>query len=95
MDGLHAAGLLVPVEEAEATPVIFANYAGVDVPMLPVVAGARAIVHSDDAGGIQRLNQEAAKAVLSGRQAGIQVSDDEVNRNPRSRSARLRAARRI
>lgn len=30
-DGLHAAGLLVPVEEAEATPVIFANYAGVDV----------------------------------------------------------------
>jgi imidazolonepropionase-like amidohydrolase len=43
-------------------------------------AGARAIVHSDDAGGIQRLNQEAAKAVLAGRQAGIQVSDNEALR---------------
>lgn len=30
-DGLHAAGLLVSPEEAAATPVIFANYAGVDV----------------------------------------------------------------
>ncbi len=30
-DGLAAAGLLVPEEEAAATPVIFANYAGVDV----------------------------------------------------------------
>lgn len=30
-DGLHAAGLLVPEDEAAATPVIFANYAGVDV----------------------------------------------------------------
>jgi len=43
-------------------------------------AGARAIVHSDDAGGIQRLNQEAAKAVLAGRQAGIQISDNEALR---------------
>jgi len=43
-------------------------------------AGARAIVHSDDAGGIQRLNQEAAKAVLAGRQAGIQVSDNDALR---------------
>ena len=30
-DGLQSAGLLVPAEEAAATPVIFANYAGVDV----------------------------------------------------------------
>ena len=30
-DGLHQAGLLVAPEEAAATPVIFANYAGVDV----------------------------------------------------------------
>ena len=30
-DGLHAAGLLVPEDQAAATPVIFANYAGVDV----------------------------------------------------------------
>jgi imidazolonepropionase-like amidohydrolase len=38
-------------------------------------AGACAIVHSDDANGIQRLNQEAAKALASGRRVGINVSD--------------------
>ena len=37
-------------------------------------AGACAIVHSDDANGIQRLNQEAAKALADGRRAGIAVS---------------------
>ncbi len=39
-------------------------------------AGACAIVHSDDANGIQRLNQEAAKAVADGRRMGIQISDE-------------------
>ncbi|WP_310466943.1 amidohydrolase family protein, partial [Sphingomonas sp.] len=39
-------------------------------------AGACAIVHSDDANGIQRLNQEAAKALADGRRAGIAVSDE-------------------
>lgn len=43
-------------------------------------AGARAVVHSDDAGGIQRLNQEAAKAMLAGRQAGITISDNDALR---------------
>ena len=38
-------------------------------------AGACAIVHSDDPNGIQRLNQEAAKALAAGRRAGIQISD--------------------
>jgi len=38
-------------------------------------AGACAIVHSDDANGIQRLNQEAAKAMASGKRAGIDVSE--------------------
>ncbi|HXG99590.1 MAG TPA: amidohydrolase family protein [Sphingomicrobium sp.] len=44
---------------------------------IPLVhnAGACAIVHSDDANGIQRLNQEAAKALASGRRIGINVSD--------------------
>ncbi|MDQ3143711.1 MAG: amidohydrolase [Pseudomonadota bacterium] len=44
---------------------------------IPLVhnAGACAIVHSDDANGIQRLNQEAAKALAAGRRAGIDVSD--------------------
>src|SRR5438067_10895092 len=34
-------------------------------------AGARADIHSDDPGGIQRLNQEAAKAMYYGRRARI------------------------
>lgn len=43
-------------------------------------AGARAIVHSDDPVGIQRLNQEAAKAIEAGREAGIQVSENDALR---------------
>jgi imidazolonepropionase-like amidohydrolase len=43
-------------------------------------AGARVVIHSDDAMGIQRLNQEAAKALAAGREAGIQISDDEALR---------------
>jgi len=39
-------------------------------------AGACAIVHSDDPNGIQRLNQEAAKALAHGRRMGIQVADE-------------------
>jgi imidazolonepropionase-like amidohydrolase len=37
-------------------------------------AGACAIVHSDSADGIQRLNQEAAKAIRAGAEAGITIS---------------------
>ena len=40
-------------------------------------AGVRAIVHSDDPSGSQRLNQEAAKAVAEGKRLGISISDDE------------------
>jgi len=42
---------------------------------IALVEGAKAcaIVHSDDPGGIQRLNQEAAKAMHAGRRAGIDV----------------------
>jgi imidazolonepropionase-like amidohydrolase len=45
---------------------------------IPLVhnAGACAIVHSDDANGIQRLNQEAAKALADGRRMGLQISDE-------------------
>ena len=39
-------------------------------------AGARAIVHSDDPSGAQRLNQEAAKGIAAGRELGINVPDD-------------------
>ncbi len=37
-------------------------------------AGGCAIVHSDSADGIQRLNQEAAKAIRAGADAGIAIS---------------------
>jgi imidazolonepropionase-like amidohydrolase len=45
---------------------------------IPLVhkAGACAIVHSDDPNGIQRLNQEAAKALANGRRIGIDISDE-------------------
>ncbi len=43
-------------------------------------AGARAIIHSDSAVGIQRLNQEAAKAASSGRRAGLEISENEALR---------------
>ncbi len=38
-------------------------------------AGACAMIHSDDDNGIQRLNQEVAKALAAGRRAGIDISD--------------------
>ncbi|HEX3160212.1 MAG TPA: amidohydrolase [Gemmatimonadaceae bacterium] len=41
-------------------------------------AGARAIVHSDDPSGAQRLNQEAAKALAAGRRLGITLSEEDV-----------------
>jgi imidazolonepropionase-like amidohydrolase len=43
-------------------------------------AGVRVVIHSDDAMGIQRLNQEAAKALAAGREAGIQISDNDAIR---------------
>ncbi len=39
-------------------------------------AGACAIVHSDDPNGIQRLNQEAAKAMAAGRRSGIAITEE-------------------
>ncbi|ANU06842.1 amidohydrolase [Paraurantiacibacter namhicola] len=38
-------------------------------------AGACVIIHSDDANGIQRLNQEASKAQADGRRMGIEITD--------------------
>jgi imidazolonepropionase-like amidohydrolase len=47
---------------------------------LPIVAraGVRAIVHSDDPSGSQRLTQEAAKARAAGAAIGIVVPDEEL-----------------
>jgi imidazolonepropionase-like amidohydrolase len=55
---------------------------------IPLVhnAGACAIVHSDDPNGIQRLYQEASKALADGRRIGINISDavawEWLSRNP-------------
>ena len=38
-------------------------------------AGACSVIHSDDENQIQRLNQEAAKAMADGRRMGIQISE--------------------
>lgn len=43
-------------------------------------AGARAVIHSDSEDGIQRLNQEAAKAMYAGRRIGIPVTRDKAIR---------------
>jgi len=39
-------------------------------------AGACAMIHSDDANGIQRLNQEVAKTLADGRRMGIVIPDE-------------------
>ena len=36
------------------------------------------VIHSDDENGIQRLNQEAAKAQAAGRRMGLDIPDAEV-----------------
>ncbi|MDX2121348.1 MAG: amidohydrolase family protein, partial [Gemmatimonadota bacterium] len=43
-------------------------------------AGARTIIHSDSPEGIQRLNQEAAKAMYAGNRAGIPVTREQAIR---------------
>ena len=60
--------------KAEAFDTIRANAA-----MLHA-AGAKAIIHSDSAQGIQRLNQEAAKAKAAGERAGLTITDDDALR---------------
>ena len=55
----------------EALDAVKANAAIVDR------AGARAIIHSDDPSGSQRLNQEAAKAMYAGRDVGIVITPDQ------------------
>ncbi len=43
-------------------------------------AGARAIIHTDSPDGIQRMNQDAAKAMYAGNNAGIPVTRDQALR---------------
>jgi imidazolonepropionase-like amidohydrolase len=43
-------------------------------------AGACTVIHSDDENQIQRLNQEAAKAMASGKRMGININDADAMR---------------
>jgi imidazolonepropionase-like amidohydrolase len=61
--------------KAEAYDGIQENIALVDRP-----AGGCAIVHSDSAEGIQRLNQEAAKAMMRGQRAGLDIPPERAIR---------------
>jgi imidazolonepropionase-like amidohydrolase len=51
--------------------------------------GVRATIHSDSAIGIQRLNQEAAKAQAAGVRAGIKIDDDTALRWVTANPARV------
>ena len=55
----------------EAADAVRANLALLDR------AGVRAIVHSDDASGEQRLNQEAAKSMAEGNRIGVPVTAEQ------------------
>jgi imidazolonepropionase-like amidohydrolase len=43
-------------------------------------AGGRAVIHSDSALGIQRLNQEASKAMWRARESGLPITEEEALR---------------
>jgi imidazolonepropionase-like amidohydrolase len=43
-------------------------------------SGGRAVIHSDSEEGIQRLNQEASKALASGRRAGVTITEEDAIR---------------
>jgi imidazolonepropionase-like amidohydrolase len=45
-----------------------------NIPLVDRPEGGCAIVHSDSAEGIQRLNQEAAKAMSRGNRAGLDIT---------------------
>jgi imidazolonepropionase-like amidohydrolase len=47
---------------------------------LVTAAGARAVLHTDSPDGIQRMNQDAAKAMYAGIRAGIPVTRDQALR---------------
>jgi imidazolonepropionase-like amidohydrolase len=67
----------------EAYDAIWENLAFVDAP-----DKGCAIVHSDSEEGIQRLNQEAAKAMVRGRRAGLDLPPERVIRWLTSNAAR-------
>jgi imidazolonepropionase-like amidohydrolase len=54
------------------------SYDGIpeNIALVDAAPGGCAVVHSDSEEGIQRLNQEAAKAMTSGRRAGLDIASE-------------------
>jgi len=54
------------------------SYDGIpeNIALVDAAPGGCAVVHSDSSEGIQRLNQEAAKAMTSGRRAGLEITPE-------------------
>ncbi|PQA87770.1 amidohydrolase [Hyphococcus luteus] len=50
---------------------------GENAALVDAQPGGCAIIHSDDALGIQRLNQEAAKAMADGRRIGLEIEPED------------------
>jgi imidazolonepropionase-like amidohydrolase len=59
----------------EAMDAIRAN-----LPLVDRVPGSHGMIHSDDPSGSQRLNQEVAKAMRAGIEAGLPVTEDQALR---------------
>jgi imidazolonepropionase-like amidohydrolase len=58
------------------------SYDGIqeNIAMVDAAPKGCAVVHSDSSEGIQRLNQEAAKALAAGRRAGLEVAPEQAIR---------------
>jgi imidazolonepropionase-like amidohydrolase len=75
------------LREAEVCSAVWADWYGFKMEAYDAIpenaallhnAGACVVIHSDDDNGIQRLNQEAAKAQADGRRMGIAIPDEQV-----------------
>jgi imidazolonepropionase-like amidohydrolase len=75
------------LREAEVCSAVWADWYGFKMEAYDAIpenaalihnGGACTIIHSDDENGIQRLNQEAAKAQADGARMGIAIPDEQV-----------------
>ncbi|MDQ3417304.1 MAG: amidohydrolase, partial [Acidobacteriota bacterium] len=74
------------LDDAQVSASVWADWGGFKMEALDGVkanaaivhaAGGRAIIHSDSPSGIQRLNQEAAKAMAAGNAAGLRITAED------------------
>ncbi|MCW5723782.1 MAG: amidohydrolase [Maricaulaceae bacterium] len=93
--GVEAYKMADYLREADTCAAVWADWGGFKMEAFDSIrenlallhaAGACAMIHSDDALGIQRLNQEIAKVLGDARRAGLEISEAEawawVSSNP-------------